>query len=818
MLVLKFGGSSVGTPERVKQVAAIVTQKLGLQGPGVVVVSALHGVTDTLISLCDLAAHSDQKWRERLPEFVERHLAVAREVIPVTSQSSVLAYIVSTCHELEDLLRGIELLREASLRTRDLVLSFGERLSAFIVSRALSAHGVATEYVDAREILISTPEFGNSRVIPELSVRRVREALGKPGQVSVITGYIGATDKGETVTFGRGGSDYTASAVAELVNSTGIEIWTDVDGFLTADPKKVPQAFPLTELSFDEAMELCHFGAKVIYPPTLQPALRKKIPIRILNTLNPEFPGTNIVYSGVTHPRPITGVTSVPSISLLRIEGNGMIGVSGVSMRLFSALASIKANVILITQASSEQSICVAISPKDASRARSAIVKEFDSEMRDGSVRPLIIENDLSIVSVVGENMRHMSGVSGTLFSALGRQGVNIVAIAQGSSELSISVVVSSRDEAKALQSIHDGFFLSETVSAHLALIGPGLIGKTLLSQLSKHSKELKESLALELKLVAIGDSKKMLLKPDGIAFDSAYDELSKDGTSYRLQAFSEQFASLNLPSSVIIDCSASEDVSAQYQEYLARNIAVVTPNKKAQSSGFDKYRSLKALSTKKRVPWLFETSVGAGLPVISTLNDLRKSGDKIVRIEGVLSGTLSYIFSNFSSKTRFSELVQDAQRKGFTEPDPRDDLNGFDVARKILILAREAGAQVEQSQVQVENLVPEELRELKSAEEFLKKLPGFDKVFAERATKAEQKERKLRYIAVCELSESPKLSVTLQEVGSDSPFWSLDGNDNMVSFTTERYSKRPLVVRGPGAGAEVTAAGVFADIIRAVI
>ena len=818
MLVLKFGGSSVATAERIKSVAKIVSKKLGVTGPGVVVVSAFSKVTDSLITLCDLATKGDKAWEDELALLVNKHMDVAREAIPVTTQSSVLAYIKSTCHELEDLLRCIELLREASPRTRDLVFSFGERLSAFILSRALAADGVATEFVDARDILISTPEFGNARVIPEASLTRVREVLTKSGVVYVVTGFIGATTKGETVTFGRGGSDYSAAAIAELVNASEIEIWTDVDGFLTADPKKVAQALPLGELSFEEAMELCHFGAKVIYPPTLQPASRKKIPIRVLNTLNPEFPGTKIIYSGVKHLRPITGVTSVSNISLLRLEGNGMIGVTGVSMRLFGALASIKANVILITQASSEQSISVAINPKDAARARVAIVKEFDNELREGAVRPLIIENDLSIVSVVGENMRHVPGIAGTVFSGLGRQGVNIVAIAQGSSELSISVVIAARDEAKSLQSIHDAFFLSETVSAHIALIGPGLIGKTLLTQLAKHFKELKKSLALDLQLVAIADSKKMLLKKEGIPIERAHEELSKSGIAYRLQSFADQFSGLNLPSSVLVDCSASEDVSSLYRDFLTKSIAVVTPNKRAQSGSYSSYKNLKELSNFKRVPWLFETSVGAGLPVISTLADLIKSGDKIVRIEGVLSGTLSYIFSNFSSKTRFSELVLKARKLGYTEPDPREDLNGKDVGRKILILAREAGINFELNQVEIENLVPAELRELSSAEEFLQHLADFDDALQKRIETAEKNDKKLRYIAVCDLSAEPTLSVSLQDVGTESPFWSLDGTDNMVSFTTERYAKRPLVVRGPGAGAEVTAAGVFADIIRAVI
>lgn len=818
MLVLKFGGSSVGTPECIKNVAKIVTEKLGSTGPGVVVVSAFSGVTDALLSICDLATQRNASWNEELAKLVERHLNAARESLPVSNQSAALAFVKSTCHELEDLLRGVELLREASLRTKDLVLSFGERLSAYLVSRALASQGLATEYVDARDVLISSAEFGNARVNSELSLHRVREVLGKPGAVYVVTGFIGATERGETVTFGRGGSDYTASIIAELLNATEIQIWTDVDGFLTADPRKVSQAMPLTELSFEEAMELCHFGAKVIYPPTLQPASRKKIPIAVLNTFNPSFAGTRILYSGVKHPRPITGVTSVPKVALLRLEGNGLIGVSGVSMRLFSALANIKANVILITQASSEQSISVAISPKDASRARVAIVKEFNSEMKDGSVKPLIIEDELSIVSVVGENMRHAPGIAGTVFSALGRQGVNIVAIAQGSSELSISVVVSSRDESKALQSIHDAFFLSETVTAHIALIGPGLIGKTLLAQLSSHSQELRRSLSLELQLVAVADSKKMLLKKDGISIEQAYSDLSKNGTSYSLQTFADQFSMLNLPSSVLVDCSASENVAALYHDFISRSISVVTPNKRAQSGTYASYQQLKSLSNKKRVPWLFETSVGAGLPVISTLSDLIKSGDKIQSIEGVLSGTLSYIFSNFSSQFKFSELVLKARKAGYTEPDPREDLNGQDVGRKILILAREAGLTFELDQVSIENLVPEDLREIRTGEEFLQKLPDYDSIFHQRVLAAEKNNKKLRYIAVCELGEQPNLGVSLQEVGVDSPFWSLDGTDNMVSFSTERYSKRPLVVRGPGAGAEVTAAGVFADIIRAVI
>jgi aspartokinase/homoserine dehydrogenase 1 len=818
MLVLKFGGSSVADAQRISSVSDIVSKSFENRTRGFVVVSALKGITDELLELAELASNADQSWMQRLDSVCLRHLDILKEILPVVSQSSALAHIKSTFNELEDLLRGIEILREASLRTKDLILSFGERASAYLLTQVLLAKGINARFVDARKVLIATSDFGNARVIADKSHALAVEEFYDEKVTYVVTGFIGSTEKGETVSFGRGGSDYTASVIADLVNAKEIEIWTDVDGFLTADPRKVPQALPLNQLSFEEAMELCHFGARVIYPPTLQPANRKKIPITIKNSFNPDFAGTKILYSKVHHKSAITGVTSVPKVSLLRLEGNGMIGVSGVSKRLFTALASIKANVILITQASSEQSISVAVSPSDAFKARSVLVQEFDHEIRVGSIKPVLIEDYLSIISVVGENMRHVPGVAGKVFSALGKQGVNIIAIAQGSSELSISFVVANRDEVKALRSIHDSFFLSESITAHVALVGPGLIGKTFLKQLAVHAAALRKSLFLEIKLVAVADSKKMLISADGLSPEQAYSELAQNGTSYSLPSLIGEISRLNLPSMVVVDCSASEEVASLYSEFISNSISVVTPNKKAQSSNYADYLAIKSMAARKRVPWLYETSVGAGLPVISTLNDLIRSGDKIHRIEGVLSGTLSYIFSTFKSDLNFSTLVKGAKEAGYTEPDPRDDLNGMDVARKILILAREAGLQAELDQVQIENLVPEQLRTVASADEFLKGLEKFDTDFKSRVKKAEDANKKLRFIAKCDFSQNPVLlKVGLEEVDSNSPFWSLEGTDNMVAFVSDRYNNRPLVVRGPGAGAEVTAAGVFADLIRAV-
>jgi aspartokinase/homoserine dehydrogenase 1 len=611
---------------------------------------------------------------------------------------------------------------------------------------------------------------------------------------------------------GRGGSDYTAAILASVLNAKEIGIWTDVDGVLTADPRKVKNTFPIKNLSYEEAMELSHFGAKVIYPPTMQPALNKGIPVRIRNTFNPKFEGTLIGSKGDGSGYLIKGISSIDTISLIGINGSGMVGVAGTSQRIFGALAAKNINVILITQASSEHSLCIAVLPAYALAAQKAIEQEFRYEIKEGLVNKPEIESSMSIIAVVGENMRRTPGISGKVFNSLGRNGINISAIAQGSSERNISVVISKQDEAKALNVLHDAFFLSSVKTANIFLIGPGKVGTTVIEQINQQQNYLKKEYGLRLKMVGLANSKNMFFNPDGISTAGWKDKLLNSGLKTDLSAFIKEMVRLNLSNSIFVDCTASKEVVKKYEEIFKANISIVTPNKVANSSAFSKYVELKELALKHNVKFAYETNVGAGLPIIGTLKDLVSSGDKILKIEGILSGTLSYIFNSFDENKKFSEIVLEAKQKGFTEPDPREDLKGTDVARKLLILAREIGIPLELNQMKVENIVPKELMAIKSTEEFMHRLKEYDSYFEKKRAAAEKKRKKLCYVA--EL-KSNSAKVTLTEVGKEHPFYSLDGSDNILSVRTVNCGSRPIVVKGPGAGVEVTAAGVFADVIR---
>lgn len=815
MKILKFGGSSVGTPERIASIIALVTDS-SRYAPGEVrgvVVSAFQGVTDTLITLAHQASKGDDSYKTALQELEKRHLEAIESLVPAARRSAILASAKVTLNELEDLLHGITLVSECSPRTLDLIMSFGERLSAFIVSEAFISRGQDTEMLDAREIVWTNELFGNARPDKEKTERATQAYFASHPKLQIITGFIGTSNTKLTTTLGRGGSDFTASIIGAALNVDEIEIWTDVDGMLTADPRKVPKAFPIPEITFEEAMELCHFGAKVIYPPTMQPAIDARIPLVIKNTLKPDRLGTRIVENAATLPYPITGISSISSIALIRLEGSGMVGVAGTAARLFKALAAARINIILITQASSEHTICCAIDPMSIESARAAVHEEFSLEIQAGMISPLVVEEDLAIVSIVGERMRQTPGISARIFSALGSNAINVVAVAQGSSELNVSAVISSEDETKALNALHDEFFSNRAKTINLWIIGTGLIGSTLLTQLEAQRDVLRESLALDLQLRGLANSRKMILAKET---DDALDytiELSDSSPAFIVSDFIDHIRAAHLPNCVFVDCTASEEIPPHYPKLLRRNIAVVTPNKRGISSGIDLYNQIISAAHERRTPFLHETCVGAALPVLSTLRDLVRSGDKVHRIEAVLSGTLSFIFNSMAEGRSFSDAVREAKQLGYTEPDPRDDLSGADVARKVVILARNAGLPFEVSQITTNPILPAEASSW-SVDEFMERLPTLNPHFEAQVNQAKEQGKRLFFGALIDCVER-RAEIGIRAVPLNHPFCALSGSDNIVAFSTRRYSPNALVVKGPGAGAEVTAAGVFADIIR---
>ncbi len=810
-LVLKFGGSSVGSADRIKNVIKIVLASRTRAARIAVVVSALQGVTDKLIDIGNSAAkYPNKNYLDELNSLKKLHLDTATDLVPDKS-SPIFSTIDKHIAELTDLLNGANLVREISLRTLDHIMSFGERLCANIIACAINTHDIEAQYLDARSVVVTDNNFGAAKVNFDQTNQKIKTYFESHPALQIITGFIGSTSKGDTVTLGRGGSDYSAAIFGSALDASEVEIWTDVDGVMTADPRKVKKAFSLAHLTYEEAMELSHFGAKVIHPPTMQPAMRKGIPLRIRNTFNPDFLGT--IIDAKAHPSNymIKGISSIPQVSLIRVQGSGMVGVAGISMRLFGALAENRVNVILITQASSEHTICIAVDPKSAETAKMALEEEFALEIKAALLDQIVVDSEFAIISAVGEDMKSSPGVAGRLFQSLGKNGVNVIAIAQGSSELNISVVVEREHEVKALNALHDGFFLSGTKSLNLFVVGHGVVGSELLKIIAKHRSFLKRKKSLELRIIALASSKKMLFDMEGIK-DEAEKEIELRGSSGEIVSFVDKMIASDLSNSVFVDCTASDEVVGKYVDILNASISIVTPNKRAHSGSMERYLSLKEIAQKRNIKFLYETSVGAGLPIISTLDDLLSSGDEILKIEAVLSGTLSYIFNNFSKDRSFSSVVREAKDRGYTEPDPREDLKGLDVARKLLILARESGLSIEPGSIQLNSLLTQKLEKAKTVEEFFTELVRSDEEYEEKRKAAEEKGERLRYIATL---EGGKARVALQSVDISHPFYNLSGADNIVSFTTERYRERPLVIKGPGAGAEVTAAGVLADIIR---
>ncbi len=815
MIVLKFGGSSVATPERILGVASILGDYHKAKRHFCAVFSAFGGVTDQLLDMSAKAASGDISYLELLKAVRERHLSAAQVLLDDDRFASALTILDQHLDDLQDILHGVFLVKELTGRLSDYIVSFGERLSAFIISKALEQQGIPAVYLDARKVVTTDEQFGAAKVLFE----QTNEAIGKyfelhPGEVPIITGFIGATPAGVTTTLGRGGSDYTGAIFAAALQAERLEIWTDVDGVLTADPRKVRKAFTIPAMTYAEAMEMSHFGAKVIYPPTLQPVLSNHIPLFIRNTFRPDFPGTHISHDKPSKDRAVQGISSIGDVALLTLQGSGMVGVPGIAARLFGALAQAGVNIMLITQGSSEQSITFAVEPAAAARAKAVAEAAFEFEIRRGSIDPVRIEEHLSVVAVIGENMRYQPGIAGRLFGALGKNGVNCIAIAQGSSELNVSVVISRADESKALNALHEAFFLSDTTEMHLFIIGVGLIGSTLLKQIAHQAPHLKTQRALEVKVTGLANSRNMVFNSDGVPLDRWEDSLHHAADVTDIPAFIHRMKALNLSNSIFIDNTASDEVARFYEEILDASISISTPNKMATSSSYAQYARLKRIAARRGVSFAYETNVGAGLPVISTLNDLINSGDEIRRIEAVLSGSLSFIFNQFRPGMRFSSIVRKAQELGFTEPDPRIDLNGIDVRRKLIILSRESGWPLEAEDVEIVPLLPEACRNAPTVEAFFAALEEADGYFDELVTTAAADNTALRMVARL---ENGKASVGLQPFDRTHPFYMLSGSDNMIVFSTARYVERPLVIRGPGAGAEVTAAGVFAEIIKMI-
>lgn len=811
MKILKFGGTSVGSIQSIQTLLNILKTDAVGERP-VVVLSAMSGVTNLLISMAEDAANG-KDFTAGLTELERRHFDVVKTLLEIQNQNPALTRLKINFNQLEELLQGILALRELTPKTRDMVLSYGERCSTLMISKIAAQYFPEAVFVDASEIIKTDSTFGQAKVNMQLTEQLVRGFCTETSdKMLFVTGFIASNDAGQITTLGRGGSDYTAAILGSALNAEEIQIWTDVNGMMTADPRLVKKAFSLPELTYTEAMELSYFGAKVIYPPTMIPAFLKKIPIVIKNTFEPQFEGTIIRHDCKASHLPIKGISTINNISILNLEGSGMVGKSGFSGRLFSLLAREQINIILITQSSSEHSITFAVQPADAERAKVLINQEFELELLANKLESPEIESNLAILAVVGENMKQTPGVSGKLFHALGRNGVNVRAIAQGSSEYNISVIISSHDLAKALNAVHDAFFVQLTKTLHAFCLGTGNIGKTLFKQLNAHSEFLQENNGIQVKIAGISNTRKMVFNADGISLDTWEDDLQTSNDTADLNEFIQRMKSMNLPNCVFIDNTASPIPIAFYEEAFKSNISVVTCNKIGNSAAYSQYRNFHDTARRHGVDFFYETNVGAGLPIIRTLKDLMNSGDRVQKIEAILSGTISFIFNNFKGDANFHDVVKTAQEKGYTEPDPRDDLSGKDFMRKILILARDAGYAMEEADVEIENMLPQACLDAQSVDDFYAALKAEDAYFANMKTKAASEGKVLRYIGKL---DNGKASITLQMVNESHPFFTLSGSDNIISFTTDRYKERPLVVKGPGAGAEVTAAGVFADLIN---
>jgi aspartokinase/homoserine dehydrogenase 1 len=810
MKVLKFGGTSVANPENIRKVKTIV-QNLGNQ-KSAVVVSAFGGVTDLLLNTSKLASEQNQDYKKTLQEIENRHIGAIKELIPVQNQSAVLSKVKSDLNVLETLLEGSFLIGELTSKLSDKIVSYGELLSAYIISEFFKSEGLDAIFKDSRELIITDDNYGKANV----DFKRTNahcNTFFKSNQhdVVLLPGFVASSDSGDSTTLGRGGSDYTAAIIAAAQDVDILEIWTDVSGMYTANPKLVKQAKCVSNISYEEAMELSHFGAKVLYPPTIQPVLGKEIPIAIKNTFDPENPGTLIAKNNNGNGKTVRGISHVDDICLLSLEGPGMIGIPGISKRFFETLSLKNISVVLITQASSEHSICVGISDNDAQKAEKAVNEAFEYEMATKKIKPAIVEKDLTIVALVGDNMKSHQGLSGKMFSTLGKNNVNIRAIAQGASERNISAVIRKEDVKKALNSLHETFFEENIKQLNLFVMGVGNVGSKFLEQIRQQKKYLKDELKLNVRVIGISNSRNMVFNENGIALND-WDTLLSQGEKADKQAFFDRVKLLNFRNSVFVDNTANEEVSKSYPDYLRNSISVVTCNKIACSSDYAYYKELKQLAKKYNAPFLFETNVGAGLPIIDTLKHLIASGDKVKKIQAVLSGSLNFVFNTFNDTVTFHDVVKEAQEQGYTEPDPTIDLSGIDVMRKILILARESGHELNIEDIENEAFLPKESLETNSNEAFFESLKKYEADFQKMYKEAAGANSKLKYVAQF---EEGKAKVGLQKIPKGHDFYNLEGSDNIVLFFTERYPNQPLIIKGAGAGADVTASGIFADIIR---
>ena len=805
MKVIKFGGTSVGSANSILSVKRIVE---AVEEPVIVVVSALGGITDKLINTSKMAAAGDAAYENEFREIVYRHVEMIKEVIPAgEGQVELQRQIGELLNELKDIFQGIYLIKDLSQKTSDTIVSYGERLSSIIVAELTGA-----KWFDSRKFIKTEKKHSKYVLDTELTNELIRETFSTLPKRALVPGFI-STDKatGDVTNLGRGGSDYTASVIAAALDADQLEIWTDVDGFMTADPRVISTAYTINELSYVEATELCNFGAKVVYPPTIYPVCHKNIPILIKNTFNPEGKGT-IIRQEVSDPRTkaIKGISSINDTSLITVQGLGMVGVIGVNYRIFKALAKNGISVFLVSQASSENSTSIGVRNADADLACEVLNEEFAKEIEMGEISPIQAEKNLATVAIVGENMKHTPGIAGKLFGTLGRNGINVIACAQGASETNISFVVDSKSLRKSLNVIHDSFFLSEYQVLNLFICGTGTVGGSLIEQIRCQQQKLMQERGLKLKVVGIADGHRALFTRAGIDLASYREEVEEKGIPSSAAVLHDEIIGMNIFNSVFVDCTASAEVASLYKEFLMHNISVVAANKIAASSDYSIYSELKQIARRRGVKFLFETNVGAGLPIINTINDLIHSGDKILKIEAVLSGTLNYIFNKISADIPFSRTIKMAQEERYSEPDPRIDLSGKDVIRKLVILAREAGYKLEQTDVEKHLFVPSDFFE-GPLEEFWKKVPSLDADFEARRRKLESENKRWRFVAKL---ENGKGSVSLQEVDSKHPFYGLEGSNNIILLTTERYKEYPMMIQGYGAGASVTAAGVFADIM----
>ena len=808
MKVLKFGGSSVANSENIQKVISIVANASKKEKIAVVV-SAFGKTTNNLLAGANLALEDIKVAKETLENIKTLHYKVIDDLI-LKNKKEVLIEVSSLFERLTSIYEGIFLLQELSNKTLAKVSSFGERLSSYIIANATSENLNAI-HKESRDLILTNSDYLNAQVNFKITNQNIASFFKEnKHQITVLGGFISSNLENETTTLGRGGSDFTAAIYAAALGANELQIWTDVAGMFTANPRVVKQAYAISEISYEEAMELSHFGAKVLYPPTIQPALRKQIPIRIKNTFEPENTGT-LITKNPKNGNEVKGISHIEDISLITLEGGGMIGIPGFSKRLFETLSLAKINVVFITQASSEHSICVGVYENDAKKAQELLDETFSIEINRKKIKPIIVENDLAIIAVVGESMKNFQGLSGQMFSALGKNNVNVRAIAQGSSEKNISAVINKYDAKKALNTLHEQFFEEKTKQLNLFVTGVGNVGERFLAQIHQQKKFLKENLKLKIRVIGISNSRKMVFDNSGIDLEN-WKEALENGEPTSLENFHKKVKASNHRNSVFIDNTANQSVSEVYEKYLRDSISVVTCNKIACASNFENYKTLKEVSRKYNADFLFETNVGAGLPIIDTLKNLVNSGDRIHKIQAVLSGSLNFVFNNFNQKTTFHDVVAQAQKEGFTEPDPKIDLSGVDVARKILILARESGYQLELEDIANNAFLPKESLETSNNDDFYASLTKNEAHFQEIFKAANDKDCRLKYVA--EFNDG-KANVGLQHIPSNHPFYNLEGSDNIVLFFTDRYPENPLIIKGAGAGADVTASGIFADVIR---